>query len=132
MAAELQDLTYEEWLAWVFDHPATGPEWYFDPEADWWNEERDPERTTEYLTRLFEHPGVLLPKYSDAQINQGLWFLASSACSNHLFALLTPAVPWAKRERGLRSIGTLYRNLLSQRCAVHFGHLDWSRRRPTR
>lgn len=121
---ELADLSHEEWLIWVFDHPATGPEWHFDIMADWWNEDRDPGLTADYLTRLFENPGVLLPVYSDAQIDRGMNFLISSACSNHFFALFDEAVPWPKRERGLRAIATVFRELYAVRCTVHFGHLD--------
>lgn len=121
---ELVDLSFEEWLIWVFAHPATGPEWHFDVMADWWNEDRDPSLTAGYLTRLFEDPGVLLPAYSDAQIDRGLNFLISSACSNHFFALFDEAVPWPKRERGLRAIAILFRELYAVRCTVHFGHLE--------
>jgi hypothetical protein len=115
---------FEEWRAWVFDHPAAGPEWYFDPEADWWDGATDPERAVRYLTQLFESPIELLEGFSDAQVGRGLWFLASAGCSDLMFALLDPSVTWAQRERGIWSIYHLHRKLFAARCTENYGHLD--------
>ena len=30
----LTDLTFKEWVSFIFDHPAEGPEWHGDPFTD--------------------------------------------------------------------------------------------------
>jgi len=41
MGNQLTNLTFEEWLLYVFDHPVdeTKGEWYWDLNRDWWKEE---------------------------------------------------------------------------------------------
>src|SRR5262245_17487372 len=99
MGNQLTDLTFEEWLLYVFDHPVdeTKLEWYWDLERDWWKEE--PVDAIQFMTQAFENAGMMFQPYSDAQLNQGLWFIASNACSNHMFALIDASVPWLDRKR---------------------------------
>ena len=120
----LSDLTFEEWIIFVFDHPAgdSRPEWYWDSEADWWN--GPVAMTVEYLTRAFENTETVFASYSDSQLNQGLWYLASNACSAHMFALMDSSVPWLARQRCIRSIQMLYQDCFAQRCTPHLSHLD--------
>lgn len=109
---------FDTWLQWVFDHPVTDPAWY-------WNDkllEPPPEVTVDYLTRLFCSPVSRLACYSDAQVNQGLWFLCSNACSSHLDAFLDEDVPIHKRLHGVASIFDLYREVFATRCASELSH----------
>ena len=76
------------------------------------------------MTRLFEHAHDLLQPYSDAQLNQGLWFIASNACSNHIFALLDRDVSWTDRQRCIRSMHSLFEQCFARRCTPHLSHLD--------
>ncbi|HSL46866.1 MAG TPA: hypothetical protein VK897_25740 [Anaerolineales bacterium] len=76
------------------------------------------------MTRLFENAGFILQPYSDSQLNQGLWFLADNACSNHMFALLDTSVPWADRQRCIRSFHDLFEECFAERCSPHLSHLD--------
>jgi len=125
MVRQLQDLTFEGWLAYCFDHPV--PEqndqaWYWDEDADWWG--CPSAETIRFLTRAFENAGTILAPYSDAQLNQGLWFIASNACSNHMFALMDESVPWPERQRCIRSIYQLYEQCFARRCSPHLSHMD--------
>lgn len=124
MGTTLTDLTFEQWVEYVFDHPVreTGQEWYWDSEADWWD--GPAANTIQFMTRLFENAGSILEPYNDAQLNQGLWFLADNACSNHMFALLDSAVPWADRQRCIRSIHNLFEQCFAKRCTSHLSHRD--------
>ena len=65
------DLSFEEWVIYVFDHPVDHlmPEWYWDDEAVFWNEEANPAQTVSYLIQLFENPLAHTADYSDAQIS---------------------------------------------------------------
>jgi len=124
MGQRLRALPFDAWLAHVFDHPVPGQlrEWYWEPEADWWD--APPELTVQFLTRAFENAATLFEPYSDGQLNQGLWYLASNACSNHMFALLAESVPWPARQRCLRSMSALYAQCFAARCLPALGHLD--------
>jgi hypothetical protein len=76
------------------------------------------------MTRLFEHPVDSLAPYSDAQINQGLWFMISNACSSHMFALASDAVPLTDRLRCVHAMQTLYSALFAARCTSTLSHLS--------
>jgi len=118
------DLTFEEWVLFVFDHHVDDSrlEWYWDIDADRW--EGPPALTVEYLTRAFENSQSVFAPYSDSQLNQGLWYLASNACSSHMFALMDASVPWPARQRCINSIHMLYKDCFAKRCTPHLGHLD--------
>lgn len=120
----LSDLSFEEWVLFVFDHPVDSSrlEWYWDIEADWWD--GSAARTVEYLTRAFENPERVFAPYDDIQLNQGLWYLTSNSCSDHMFALLDMSVPWTERRRCIRSFSTLYEQCFARRCTPHLSHLD--------
>jgi len=121
---ELENLTFEEWLRHVFDHPVSdlNSAWYWNIDRDWWEE--DSAATLEFMTRLFQHAAELLQSYSDAQLNQGLWFLASNACSSHMFALMNESLPWSARRRCILSIHQLYEQCFARRCSSHLSHID--------
>lgn len=122
MGNPIKELTFEQWLRYVFDHPVndSGREWYW--EADWWD--GPSAETVRFLTRAFENAGVLFQEYSEAQVNQGLWFVASNACSNHMFALLDRGLPWPARQRCVRSMHSLFEQCFAKRCTPHLSHLD--------
>jgi hypothetical protein len=123
MGKQLTDLTFERWLAYVFDHPVEDGKqaWYWDIDRDWWDE--DPADTIQFLTQAFENAAVVLQPFSDAQLKQGLWFIADNSCSNHMFALLDASVPWPEQQRCVRSIHQLYEQCFAQRCTPHLSHL---------
>ncbi len=124
MGKQLKDLTFAQWLAYVFDHPVEDGKqaWYWDVDRDWWEE--DAADTIRFLTRAFENAAVVFQPYSDAQLNQGLWFLVDNACSGHMFALLDDSVPWSARQRCISSIHQLFERCFAQRCTPHLSHLD--------
>lgn len=124
MGTLLKNLTFEQWLRCVFDHPVNEltNAWYWDVDRDWWEE--DTPDTVTFLTRTFEEAAEVLQPYTDAQLNQGLWFLASNACSNHMFALMNESIPWTARQRCIRSFHQLYEQCFARRCSPHLSHVD--------
>ena len=114
--------TFSDWVRHIFDHPVSDPEWYWAPDAD--TDEPPAQTCVEYLTQLFTDPEPILALYTDAQLNQGLWFLVSNACSNYMFALLEPEVAWIVRRAGLHAIINLFAHLFANRCSPHLSHLD--------
>jgi hypothetical protein len=114
--------TFHEWVRHIFDHPVSNPEWYWAPDAD--TAEPPAHTSVAYLTQLFTDPAPILAPYSDAQLNQGLWYLVSNSCSNYMFTLLEPEVAWPARKAGLCAITKLFTQLFANRCSPHLSHLD--------
>jgi hypothetical protein len=124
MGKPLTDLTFEQWLMFVFDHPVDESklEWYWDINADWWD---GPNTTTiQFLTQAFENSTEVFQLFTDAEVNQGLWYLVSNACSNHILSLLDFSVPWKHRQHCIRSMISLYQNCFASRCTPHLSHID--------
>jgi hypothetical protein len=115
-------MTFEEWTAYVFDHPVTDPAWHWDINAEHWN---GPAATiVAYLTQTFERADSVLLPFSDAQVYQGLNYLVSASCSSYMFALREEAVPLASRLRGIQAMVTLFETCFAKRCSPHLSHLD--------
>ena len=120
------DITFEEWVRYVFDHPVLDPQWWWQDEDTGlyqaWNERVNPGRTLAYLTRLFEDPSGLLGRFTRAQINQGLNLLVSPACSNHMSVLRDQSLPWPDRRRCIEAMVPLYGELMAPVYGDDLGH----------
>ena len=113
---------YEEWLQHVFAHPVTEPAWHFSLDApDFVAGEQD---IVELLAQTFSHAGRDLSAYTDAQVNQGIRYLASPSCSDYMFALRDGNVPVEPKVEGVRSIRILFAECFAVRCAQTLIHLD--------
>ena len=66
MGSGISRLRFEDWVSFIFDHPAEGPQWYVDVNAPFWN--GPAEVTCEYVTLLFEEPVPALKDYHDAEL----------------------------------------------------------------
>ena len=92
--------------------------------------DRSAGQVAEFLARLFERPAECTAKYSDEQLNQGLWFIADSSCSDDISTLLDESVTSELRERCIRSVATLFRELFSRRCSPILSSLNQANARP--
>jgi hypothetical protein len=115
-------LRYEEWLQHVFDHPVSDPAWYWGDDAP--SFEADEGEIAELIEITFLNPGRDLMRYSDAQVNQGIWYVASMSCSDYIWSLNNPGVPLEGRLSAIASIATLYRDCFALRCTRTLSHLD--------
>lgn len=106
--------SFETWIAHCFDHPVTSDAWYFAPDAPEWV--APAELTLAYLTRLFSTSIDSVGRFSDAQFNQGFWYLASDECSDHMFLLVDASLPEAARLDCLRAMKHLFAELFFSRC----------------
>jgi hypothetical protein len=106
--------TYADWIAHCFDHPVSDPAWHFDVEAPSWAAPTCV--TLEYLTRLFNTSIRSVGQFTDAQLNQGFWYLASPSCSDHMFTLVDTSLPEAGRVACLNSMKSLFGELFATRC----------------
>ena len=115
------DMPFHDWVRFVFDHPVTDPAWHWDLDAPDWDAPND--ITCEYVTRLFQESGELLQPYSNAQVNQGLWYIVDQASSEILLSALNEdEVTWTLRKECVLSILTLYEECFAKRCSEHLSH----------
>jgi hypothetical protein len=111
------DLTFEHWVEWVFDHPVTYPKWYQDENVELWI--ASPVVTIDYIRQLFEAAPTHLQGFSDAQANQGLYFLVSGFFFDGLSALYGESVLQFQRQRCINSIYTIFKEYFAVRCSSH-------------
>ncbi len=112
---------YQEWLAYLFEHPVTEPEWYFEVDAPVF--EASETEIVALMEATFRRSAQDLALYSDAQVDQGLWYLLSSTF-DHGYALRSDAVPLELRRSAIAAIAILYRDLFVQRCTRTLSHLN--------
>lgn len=120
---QLTDITFENWLKYVFDHPSasdTDQVWYWD--GDWASGIIQPAVIVAHIIRAFENSNEVFKPFSDAQLNQGFWFLNSG--SDQMSALLDNNVPCDDLQRCIRAIFTLFEQCFAKKCSPHLGHLD--------
>jgi hypothetical protein len=116
MGSELTSPSFDDWVTYVFDHSVTEPAWHWDSDCDIWYVLNQPALAVEHLTRLFENAATVLGPFTNAQLCQGLWFLASNGCSDHLFTLTDPNVPWPARQQAILAIAELFEQVFAKRC----------------
>ena len=120
----MSDLSYADWLDYVFDHavPFYEQAWYVESEADWWQPQ--PEQAVDYLARLFENPELLADEFSDSQIAQGLHYLIDTGAGGYCRFLADASVPIDARTACIEAFSTLFARLFQPRCEPVLSHLD--------
>lgn len=120
------DLPYDGWIDYVFDHPVLDPQWWWQDEETGhyqvWNENAHPSRTLAYLTQLFRDPVGLIGRFSRAQIDQGLHLLISNSCSTHMYVLTNTDLPWTSRQACFDAMFLLYQDLMAPVYGDYLGH----------
>lgn len=118
------DLSYDDWLGYVFDHavPFYEQAWYVEPGADWWNPR--PDLAIAYLTRLFQNPEPLVGQFAESQIGQGLYYLVDNGAGAYCRFLTDETVPIGARTACIESMSSLFARLFQPRCAPVLSHLD--------
>ncbi len=116
---------YQEWLKHVFDHEVRGhllPQWYFDDDAPVF--ETSDDEIVELISQTFQNAGKDLIKYTDAQVDQGIWYFVSMSGSNFLHSLESSEVPIKKRLKAIENIFHLYSDYFAKRCDETLSHLS--------
>lgn len=117
IAIDMTRLSYEEWTAFVFEHPVTDPAWFWTPE--WEYVVGNHTILIQYLTRLFHHPQRLRRAYTLPQLEQGFYFLLgpgafmSLSLSGGVGLLRDKGIPLYLRMECASSIGALFERLFS-------------------
>ncbi|NWF67935.1 MAG: hypothetical protein HXY40_02500 [Chloroflexi bacterium] len=118
----MRALSFDDWIPGVFDHPAEQPHWYFRPDADWWHAHPEPAQTAAYVVRLFENLPTLAAPYSDAQINNGLWFVLSNGGADCMRVFGDARVAWPLRQRCFAAMSVVFADFFAVRCSPHLSH----------
>jgi hypothetical protein len=116
-------MNFDEWVDYVFNHEVTEPQWWFQ-EAYEDQRSLDPVNFIEYGTRLFRESGEVLAKYSDGQVDHGLWYIISPGNSDEIFALKNETIELDRRVDLVAQIFSLYHDTFEPRCTPHLSHLD--------
>jgi hypothetical protein len=115
---------YQDWLKHIFDHEfeVKKPQWYFGENAPTFEASAD--EITELLGQTFFYAGKDLTKYTDEQVDQGIWYLAGTSGSDFLSALASSEVPLPKRLEAIGNVYYLYSDCFAKRCTEVLGHLS--------
>lgn len=120
-------VSVEDWVAWVFDHSVKRPRMALEFRNKRWD--HPTASTLQVITKLFESPALPLKQFSDAQLNQGFWFLCRNGGA--MQGLVDERIPWEMRLRCIRSFVALFRNLFAVRCTRSLSHLERPGQVPT-
>jgi hypothetical protein len=101
----------DEWLDWVFSGARLGES--LDDEVAALIFSVPDEAVLRYLTEAFERPAELLGRFTDTELNAGLWRLAFDFGS--LATCLDDSFPETDRLRCVDSIAVLFRDLFAAR-----------------
>ena len=123
MKTQSTDDAFTRWVTHVFDHRVSKNEWYWKLNAPTHPAENNHKVGAAYMITLFENPVIRLQPYTDAQVNQGLWYLAHNACSSYMFAITAQEVALESRIQLVNSFYSLYEKLFAPRCSNHLGYL---------
>nr|MDQ3328986.1 hypothetical protein [Chloroflexota bacterium] len=74
------------------------------------------------MTQLCERADETLAPFSDAQVNQGLWYIIGSGASEWALAAVNGGVATADWVRCIRSFTSMFERLFVPRCTPHLGH----------
>ncbi|WP_119304488.1 hypothetical protein [Dongia deserti] len=118
------DLSYEDWIDYVFGHavPFSEQAWYFNADEDWWDPE--PAQAVAYMTQLFETPEPLAEQFADSQIGQGLYYLVDNGAGAYCRFLTDATVPIEARLACVEAMSSLFARLFQPRCEPVLSHLD--------
>jgi hypothetical protein len=119
LQVDLRGVSYEDWLAFIFDHPVARvgeKEWYFQADLEL---QADPARQVAFLARLFRAPEALDERFPPGQVEQGFWFMFGYSGAEQWFRapLWDASVPWEDRRACLRALPELYARLF-ERCPL--------------
>lgn len=118
----LDDFSFEEWVRFIFDHPVSDPEWFFEDDIEY---ESIPEVSLERYTRLFTNPVFLLDEYSPEQIQQGFDFIHCGSVGTLDFVLWDEQTDFGLREQCIYSMVALYERLFTRDPIVDMSHMWW-------
>ena len=109
MNKDLRDSSYEDIIAFVFDHypeDEVDDKWYWKQDVE---VEIEPRQAIAFPTRLCNNAGRLVDEFTMRQIAEGIYYLfGAGAGFEFLSPLWNPDIPWPDRQTCIRAIPNLY------------------------
>jgi hypothetical protein len=112
---DITQFSFDEFITFMFQRKVQDKTKKWDPWYWHTNVVFDPQRICTYYLRLFNASGLLLERFSRAQIEEGFWAILSPGnleCSVHDLIWNTD-LPLENREECVRSMFFVYRDLFS-------------------
>ncbi len=116
----LSGQSFNQWVQSIFDQPQSHQEWYLDAAIV----EPPAKIRIQYVTDAFENAKAVLGGFSDKQLRDGLQFLLSNSCSNHIISIYDQEIQYKEKRRCIRSFLTLFEQIFYPRCSAHLLHLN--------
>jgi hypothetical protein len=111
---------YLEWEKVIFDHSPDKEYWYYDIDYD--EEILKFDDISKYIIELCEECEELINKYTDDQINNGLWYLFSEAGSKWFSEILNGKNDMESSIRCIEKLEYIYRKLFYYKCTKTLSH----------
>lgn len=115
---ESTDITFERWVDHCFDHEVREEqkqEWYWDKDAPYI--QLPIEIAGPFFIRLFSEASTALADFTDAQVNQGLWYLVCAPCSSNIFDVFGFPASYEQRRKAIESIYLLFAHYFAEKCS---------------
>jgi len=120
MVWDLDEMSFEAWVDFTFDHPVSEPRWY---EEESWGYSGSCGKVLAFCTRLFHDPEFLLDRYDEAQLSQGFWFIPG--LDGYLRAIWCAETPLAPREECVLSMENLFGKLFAKHPFGEAAYMWW-------
>ena len=109
---------YRRQLNHIFNRPSSEPAWYW---SNHWEEgifEDNPLSAFTFIETLMKDVKADLSPYSNDQIGLGLAYIFNNAISNLANDFKIAPVPFERKEKAVRSLFALFRDIFNPRCAT--------------
>lgn len=126
---ELSTLSFDQFVAFFFDHPESEQFWYADARYALGEFAISSPVTVDHLIRLFSDFSAAISRYSPLQISHGIWAMFSPSFSL-IEVLWDSSVPLEKRTGCIRAMGKLFTDFVPthdaeplQKCFYMWWHI---------
>lgn len=112
---DLSELPFDEWVIFLFARNVPGSSsdaWYQNEDFHY----SDRHKNLRYCAQLFENPRFLLDRFSQAQVNQALWYIANE-CDSFMWDLWDADIHRSLRERAAAAMYPLFEKLFVPGCS---------------
>ena len=111
---------YQKQFTYIFDRPITEEAWYWTPQQESVLGEEDTLTSFDFIEQLCMTAKTDLAPFSNDQIGVGLNYVFNHSQLVHDFK--NADVPFERREKAVRSLFFLFRDVLNPRCNPELGH----------
>jgi hypothetical protein len=124
--ANLTDVSFNEFVAFLFDHEISPEEQKVDPWYCCVEVEFDPRKICAFYAQMFREPEFLLADYSKAQLEEGFWAIPSHNLPCSVVRVIDDSdLPLSDREECIRSMFDLFKRFFAVEPLDSSAHMWW-------